>query len=77
MDVCIYFCQLLDEGSMMTIKVKDPNFIGVTVKTVVLTLTTVITLCKGFQIASFIKGRDAEQITGLIKGLWNPVPLKC
>ena len=41
--------------------VKDPNFIGVTVKTVVLTLTTVITLCKGFQIASFIKGRDAEQ----------------
>ena len=34
---------------------KDPNFIGVTVKTVVLTLTTVITLCKGFQIASSIK----------------------
>ena len=56
---------------------KDPNFIGVTVKTVVLTLTTVITLCKGFQIASFIKGlrsqglQSAEQITGLIQNLRN------
>ena len=42
-----------------------------------LVLTTVITLCKGFQIASFIKGlrsqglQSAEQITGLIQNLRN------
>ena len=45
---------------------KDPNFIGVTVKTVVLTLATVITLCKGFQIAKTpLKGlRNAEPPEG-------------